>query len=266
MGCCTWDRRMARSMPWSPRPMDFLYAVDPESGKAKWVISLPDAGRITAPTTAEGLVLFAVEPQFSPSYRDHRATLYAVNVADGQVTWKVDAQGSWIQLLIADHTIYFRTDKTLLALGLETGHQLWSFSAADGIRISTGLLADDQRVYVLTEKDSIIGPKSTLHALALTTGQEQWSLRRAQRIRAAHRARQPRVVDHAAGVVRGPRIGSLPARRGRGTLRAAEGAHGAGSGARAARDRSVDGVRGTRAARARRHRGGRAVRAAPAGA
>ena len=74
------------------------------------------------------------------------------------------------------------------------------------------------------------------------------------------------VVDLATGVDRGARLGALSARRGHGTLRAPEGAHGAGAGTRAARDRRIDGLRGPRSARARRHRGERAVRAAPGGA
>ena len=41
--------------------------------------------------------------------------------------------------------------------------------------ISPGLLADGQRLYVVTHKGSDMRPKDTLHALALSTGQEKWS-------------------------------------------------------------------------------------------
>jgi outer membrane protein assembly factor BamB len=58
-----------------------------------------------------------------------------------------------------------------LALELKTGRQLWSF-AADEI---SEIRADDQRLYVMTHKGSIMRPKDTLHALALSTRQEKWS-------------------------------------------------------------------------------------------
>ena len=151
----------------------FLYAVDPESGKAKWVTSVAGLD-ITAPTTAKGLVFFAVEEPAALTSPSNRVTLYAINAAGGQVRWNFGAEKGYgtPQLLIADNTIYFRTGKSLFALELETGRQLSSFSADE---ISAGLWADDRHLYVVTHKGSIMRPKDTLHALALTTGQEKWS-------------------------------------------------------------------------------------------
>jgi outer membrane protein assembly factor BamB len=128
---------------------------------------------ITAPAIAKGQVFFAVKepgPLTSPS---HRATLYAINLVDGQITWKFGTGIGYgtSHVLIADNTIYFRTDKSLSALELETGRQRWSFSADE---IGPGLWADDQRLYVVTHKGSLMRPEDTLHALALATGQEQW--------------------------------------------------------------------------------------------
>jgi outer membrane protein assembly factor BamB len=74
-------------------------------------------------------------------------------------------------ILIGGDTVYLATDKSLLAFGLETGRQLWAFSAD---AIADKLRADDRHVYVVTRKDSL-ARKGTLHALALSTGQEQWS-------------------------------------------------------------------------------------------
>lgn len=152
----------------------FVYAVDPESGKAKWTISV-DGLDITAPTTAKGLVFFAVqEPAPTRTSSSHRVTLYAINAAGGQVKWKLGAKKKFgtATLLVADKTIYFSTDTSLVACELETGHQLWSFSADE---ISGNLQADDHHLYMVTHKDSFWGPKDTLHGLALTTGQEKWS-------------------------------------------------------------------------------------------
>lgn len=153
----------------------FLYAVDPESGKAKWVTSVAGLD-ITAPVTAKGLAFFAVEERSPtpPSIFSDRVTLYAINAADGQVKWKLGTGKKYgtPRLLVADNTIYFCTDRNLLALEVETGRQLWNFSADE---ISPGLRADDQHLYVVTHKGSIMRPKDTLHALALTTGLEKWS-------------------------------------------------------------------------------------------
>lgn len=152
----------------------FLYAVDPESGKAKWVTSV-DGLDITAPATAKGLVFFAVEEPAPLTSHSNRATLYAINAADGQVKWKFGADNrgyGTAQGIIADKTIYFRTAKSLLAVELETGRQIWSFSADD---IRGGLRVDDKHLFVITHKGTMARPDDTLHALALTTGHEEWS-------------------------------------------------------------------------------------------
>lgn len=149
-----------------------LYAVDPGSGKAKWVTNV-GGWDVTAPATSKGLAFFAVEdPGPTPTSFSGRETLYAINAADGQVKWKLSTGRKYgTQLLIAGNTIYFSTDTNLQALELETGRQLWSFSADEISEIR----ADDQRLYVATHKGSIMRPKDTLHALALSTGQEKWS-------------------------------------------------------------------------------------------
>jgi outer membrane protein assembly factor BamB len=129
---------------------------------------------ISAPTTAKRIVFVTVEDPGS----SRRITLYAINTADGQVRWKLgsDTNSSLPDLVIVGNTIYFSTDKSLIAAELETGRQLWSFSAdgiktwADGIKSWT-VQADDQHLYVSTSK----GSKHTLHALALATGQQKWS-------------------------------------------------------------------------------------------
>ena len=151
----------------------FAYAVDPESGRAKWVISV-DGLHITAPTTAKGLVLFTVEEKLTLTSRTDRVTLYAINAADGQVKWKFGAEKQWGTRppLIADNAIYFHTERSLFALELETGRQLWSFRQDE---IRTMLKADDQHLYVVTHAGTMARPKDTIHVLALTTGQEKWS-------------------------------------------------------------------------------------------
>ena len=152
----------------------FVYAVDPESGNAKWVVSV-DGTDISAPTTAKGLVFFAVKegPQHNPSPLN-RDKLYAIDAADGQVKWKFDAESSYgtPQLLIAAGATYFSNNKSLFALELDTGRQLWSFSASE---IRANLQTDDQHLYIVTHKGTMARPDDTLHALALTTGQKKWS-------------------------------------------------------------------------------------------
>jgi len=142
----------------------FLYAVDPESGKTKWVISV-DGLDTTAPVTAKGLAFFAIS---SPT------RLYGIDAADGEVKWSSDGERKFGTpvLLVAENAIYFCTDRKLLALELGTGRQLWRFSADN---IGTNLQADDRHLYVVTQEGSLMRPKDTIHALALATGEEKWS-------------------------------------------------------------------------------------------
>jgi len=163
------------------RQKSFLYAVDPESGKAKWVTGV-GGWDTTAPAAAKGLAFFAVEdPGPTPTSSSDRETLYAANAADGRIQWKVGAEKKYgtARMLVAGNIIFFSTDKNLLALELGTGRQLWNFSA-DGIsggffEGNPGLWADDQHLYLVTHKGSMMRPKDTLRALALSTGQEKWS-------------------------------------------------------------------------------------------
>jgi outer membrane protein assembly factor BamB len=149
----------------------FVYAVDPDSGKARWVTSLDDLD-ITAPVAAKGLVFVATHPSISST--SSRATLHAISAADGQIKWAFGADRKFgsARLLVAGNALYFSTDKAVSALELETGRQLWSASAEE---FQGDLKADDQHLYVIARKGSLARPKDTLRALALTTGQEKWS-------------------------------------------------------------------------------------------
>ena len=149
----------------------FVYAVDPESGKAKWVTSVDDLD-ITEPVAAKGLIFVATHSSILSS--SHQATLYAINAADGQIKWKFGSEKNYgtSRLLISGNAIYFSTDKSVSALELETGQPLWRFSADE---IQGDLRADDQNLYVITHKGSMARPDDTLRAVACATGQEKWS-------------------------------------------------------------------------------------------
>jgi photosystem II stability/assembly factor-like uncharacterized protein/outer membrane protein assembly factor BamB len=155
-----------------------IYALDPESGKQLWAAGMDDVESISAPIRAEGLVFFSGEERFLDNQdrirQGRKATIYAIDAANGRTKWKVGTETEYgtPQLASSGNTIYFSTDKNLLALELETGRQIWSYSAKE---ISPSLRADGQLLYVVTHKGSDIRPKETLHALALSTGQEKWS-------------------------------------------------------------------------------------------
>ena len=160
----------------------FVYAVAPESGKTMWVNAL-DGLDITAPVVAKGLVFVTAEdPRSAPQpgnplgSSSNQETLYAINAVDGQIKWKLGAERVYgrSRLLIANNTIYFKTDKRLIAVELETGRLLWSFGAEN---IQGDPKVDDQHLYVVTHKGTMARPDDTLHALALATGQEKWSQR-----------------------------------------------------------------------------------------
>lgn len=155
----------------------FLYAIDPESGKAKWVTGLDHGIYISAPLVAKGLVFFSVaEDTLARSFvsrtgiqsdkgGDAKTTLYAIDATSGRTKWTFDAPMRFAigqHLVVAGNTICLATDKGLFALEFETGRQLWSFSN-DGFSV---VRTDDQYVYSATG--------ASLHALALATGQEKW--------------------------------------------------------------------------------------------
>jgi len=130
---------------------------------------------ITAPMSSKGLVFFTVdEPVPASTAFSNRVTLYAMTAFDGQLKWKFGAEKGYgiPKPLAAAHTICFGTDEAVFALEPETGRQLWSFSAD---QLSTDLLADDQHLYVMTSKGSLLRSQDTLRALTLTTGLEKWS-------------------------------------------------------------------------------------------
>jgi len=149
----------------------FVYAVDQESGKARWVTRV-DGDGITTPMTAKGLVFVAVKAAGSPA--SDPVTLYAFDAVDGQVKWKRGLKATYTapSLRIAGDSLYCSTDKTLSAMDLESGVERWNFSAD---QIGVDPRADDRYLYVVTHKGSIMRPKDTLHALLLATGEEKWS-------------------------------------------------------------------------------------------
>jgi outer membrane protein assembly factor BamB len=76
-----------------------LYAVDPASGKTKWVTTIAvdasDWDLTTAPATAKGLVFLAVSDPHQHSGQSASpdgAALYAISADDGQIKWKLSAQ------------------------------------------------------------------------------------------------------------------------------------------------------------------------------
>jgi outer membrane protein assembly factor BamB len=69
----------------------FVYVVEPDSGAMRWSMSV-DGLNISAPTLATGLLLFAVEERATSAQAD-RVALYALDITDGRVRWKSDAEG-----------------------------------------------------------------------------------------------------------------------------------------------------------------------------
>jgi len=164
-----------------------VFAVDVESGKAKWVTTVGCVDT-TASMTAEGLAFFAVkERSMLLSRRD-------------------------CAVLVVGNTIYFSTTKSLLALDLKTGRQLWNFIADDisgGVFVGNpGLWADDQHLYVTTHKGTIARPDDTLHALDLNTGQEKWSQRLSGNVRVA-------MIDDGVVYAGGERLHAIGAATGK---------------------------------------------------
>jgi outer membrane protein assembly factor BamB len=128
--------------------------MDMESGKPRWMTTVGCADTAaTASSIEKGLELLAARSIFV-SYRD-------------------------CAVLVAGNRIYVSTSKSLWALELKTGRRLWNFvadeiSGGDFVGYP-GLRADNQHLYVVTHKSSMMRPDETLRALDLDTGQEKWS-------------------------------------------------------------------------------------------
>lgn len=156
-----------------------LYAIDANSGKKKWSISI-DGSDPTVPIAEKGLVFFI--------NKDADVKLYAIDTNNGKIKWEASAEHSfWKETpIIVNDIIYFITDKKILALNMETGRQIWDFNI-DG-ELVTDTKGDNQYLYLVvhpTNQDpgiidiikayAKLGPKDTLYALNLTTGQKEWS-------------------------------------------------------------------------------------------
>jgi outer membrane protein assembly factor BamB len=157
-----------------------LYAVDPESGKAKWISTVDGGTFMSAPLVGKGMVFFSVTEKGSDMHYVNRkkipgkATLYALDSATGQTKWKFDAPAEYSTsraLLATGNMVFLGTDKGLFALDLATGHQLWTFGKDEPLAMQ----ADEQYVFVDIQKWGFGGMKDTLYALSRSNGAQKWS-------------------------------------------------------------------------------------------
>lgn len=154
--------------------VSYLYAVDTESGRQKWVFEV-DGDNVSKPVAGGGLV-FVVAHSNNP----RTAHLHAIEASSGKLKWRSQADlvfTSTRPIIAIGGGVYFATDKGLLALDLATGNKRWNFSGqiSGDQTIDTNIRTDERHVYVVTKKGTIARPNDTLHALDPSTGQEKWS-------------------------------------------------------------------------------------------
>ena len=125
-----------------------LYAVD-NNGREKWnfnainFIAIPPQAKqiwvnwVSSPTIANGIAYFSVsyqwrEHQYDDGSDNHLNYLFAIDMATGQLRWKIMTVGGVPTL--SSNIVYFGDDDGyVFALDAETGQEKWKFKADSAI-------------------------------------------------------------------------------------------------------------------------------------
>lgn len=152
---------------WPAHQMDaphksYLYAIDAESGTAKWVFSM-DGNGVTKAATSGDLVFFSAyteEPQM--------ARLHAIGAESGILKWDFKTKSrltGFSPPIVGDDLVYFATDEGVFAVEQDTGKLRWRFEG----EVAARNLHLDQVLYIVK--------KNKLYALDPITGKQRWSAR-----------------------------------------------------------------------------------------
>lgn len=111
------------------------------SGAQAWHIAIPNLvdpkplplSGFTRAVISNGIAVFGAN--YNSDFLGSAVTVYAVNPASGTILWTKNLPGAMDAAapLIANNTVYVGTGASLIALSLQTGEQLWSFSTNGNI-------------------------------------------------------------------------------------------------------------------------------------
>lgn len=142
--------------------LSYVFSIDAETGTANWITSLEGTG-IGTPIVSDGVVCVDLWP-----------TLLALNTPDGKVRWRFEhSKRGERQIHVSGNMIFLAAEKTLMAVNIESGQELWTRSVDN---IENEIHADQANLYVINYKEGLAGPVSTIRVFTLSTGEEQWSL------------------------------------------------------------------------------------------
>lgn len=114
-----------------------LYALDAETGDARWQADVPKPATLSPPAVGPDHVIV-------PSFGERRGRLTAVDRADGGEAWSLPSDaGHYSHPVVADGTVYVKSDG-LVAIDASSGDIRWRFGDAGS---TTRPVIDDDRLY-----------------------------------------------------------------------------------------------------------------------
>lgn len=134
-----------------------LYAFDGAQGAIRWSFTIEDSGRnqaTSAPVVADETV-----------YVCSKASVYALNEADGRERWRFDAPGQYVRMpVMGDGTVYVRGEKAIHAVDPSEGTERWRIDDVEPMRYPPVVVGD--AIYA--------GEDRRIRAFDAGSGEELW--------------------------------------------------------------------------------------------
>ncbi|KAB1197292.1 MULTISPECIES: PQQ-binding-like beta-propeller repeat protein [Haloferax] len=137
-----------------------LVALDIETGRRAWELSLP----------ADGPVTVAGETMLVPLDGDPESIL-AIDRRTQETRWQFPAgRRTESGVAVAGELVYYCADRMVVARRLDTGELVWSFGPTPAVSLSWTPVVAGTTVYVVAERQNEDGSPNYLYALDATTG------------------------------------------------------------------------------------------------
>ena len=151
----------------------FVYALEPVSGKPKWVSEIPGVF-ISEAVAANGRVFVSASDPSVTEFAARASILYALDVSTGVLKWTTRAPQGLGDTRVLAHgdRVLLTTDRVVTALDPDSGRGVWTFGD-DQIRPGVGV--DGRFLYLVSSKSSRRS-RPTLSSLDLSTGAVRWAL------------------------------------------------------------------------------------------
>lgn len=135
-----------------------FYAVSAETGELYWKFELGESiEENSAAVSGEKVIVSAPRDQ-----------IYALNKDTGDLLWSEGIGLIRTRITIQNQTVLYTVPNRLFARDIESGEQLWSFSAYNGSHSAPAV--SDESVYFGTTEEK-------LYSIDIHTGEEEWTFR-----------------------------------------------------------------------------------------